>query len=225
MDVKIDISWKEPLETAFKRPSFHNLVLHIKTEKSTGQVIYPPGSLLFNAFNKTSFSNVKIVILGQDPYHGPGQAMGLSFSVPRGITPPPSLVNVFKELRSDIGMPFPTHGDLTQWAEQGVLLLNAALSVRANEPNSHSKIGWHDFTDSVIEVLSEKKSGLVFMLWGRFAQEKTQLIDEGKHLILKAAHPSPFSAEKGFFGCKHFSRANLYLSKQGIEPIDWHLDK
>jgi uracil-DNA glycosylase len=224
MDVKIDPSWKEALQPAFDRPSFHNTVLHLKTEKATGQVIYPPGSLLFNAFNKTPFTNVKVVILGQDPYHGPGQAMGLSFSVPKGITPPPSLVNIFKELRTDIGMPMPKHGDLTQWAEQGVLLLNAALSVRANEPNSHAKIGWHEFTDAVIRLLSENKNGLVFMLWGRFAQEKTPLIDELKHLVLKAAHPSPFSADKGFFGCKHFSRANKYLSDNGFEPVDWHLD-
>lgn len=224
MEVKIDPSWKEALQPAFDRPSFHNAVLHLKTEKATGQVIYPPGSLLFNAFNKTPFTNVKVVILGQDPYHGPGQAMGLSFSVPKGIPPPPSLVNIYKELRADIGMPMPKHGDLTQWAEQGVLLLNAALTVRANEPNSHSKIGWHEFTDAVIRVISENRSGIVFMLWGRFAQEKTPLIDEMKHLVLKAAHPSPFSADKGFFGCKHFSRANKYLLDNGYEPVDWHLD-
>jgi uracil-DNA glycosylase len=179
---------------------------------------------LFNAFNKTPFDRVKVVILGQDPYHGPGQAMGLSFSVPRGIHPPPSLGNIFKELKKDIGMPIPGHGDLTQWAEQGVLLLNASLTVRANEPNSHSAIGWHEFTDSVIQTLSDKSAGLVFMLWGRFAQDKTPLIDETKHLVLKAAHPSPFSAEKGFFGCRHFSRANEYLMKKGKQPVDWHLD-
>lgn len=224
MEVKIDPSWKEALEPAFERASFHNLVLHLKTEKATGQAIYPPGSLLFNAFNKTPFQKVKVVILGQDPYHGPGQAMGLSFSVPRGIPPPPSLVNIFKELKTDIGMNNPGHGDLTRWAEQGVLLLNAGLTVRANEPNSHSRIGWHEFTDSVIQTLSEQREGLVFILWGRFAQDKSPLIDETKHLILKAAHPSPFSADKGFFGCKHFSRANQYLAKNGQTPIDWHLD-
>jgi uracil-DNA glycosylase len=200
------------------------LALHLKTERAGGKVIYPPGSLLFNAFNKTPFDRVKVVILGQDPYHGPGQAMGLSFSVPRGIHPPPSLGNIFKELKKDIGMPIPGHGDLTQWAEQGVLLLNASLTVRANEPNSHSAIGWHEFTDSVIQTLSDKSAGLVFMLWGRFAQDKTPLIDETKHLVLKAAHPSPFSAEKGFFGCRHFSRANEYLMKKGKQPVDWHLD-
>ncbi|HSK12836.1 MAG TPA: uracil-DNA glycosylase [Phnomibacter sp.] len=224
MDVKIDPTWKEVLQPAFGRPSFHNLALHLKTEKATGQVIYPPGPLLFNAFNKTPFPKVKVVILGQDPYHGPGQAMGLSFSVPKGIPPPPSLVNIFKELHADIGMPLPRHGDLTAWAEQGVMLLNAALTVRANEPNSHSKIGWHEFTDAVIQTLSEKQQALVFMLWGRFAQDKTPLIDEMKHLVLKAAHPSPFSADKGFFGCRHFSRANEYLMKNGKQPVDWHLN-
>jgi uracil-DNA glycosylase len=224
MDVKIQSSWKEVLQPAFDRPSFHNVALHLKTERAGGKVIYPPGSLLFNAFNKTPFEEVKVVILGQDPYHGPGQAMGLSFSVPRGINPPPSLGNIFKELKKDIGMPIPGHGDLTQWAEQGVLLLNAALTVRANEPNSHAGIGWHDFTDTVIQTLSDKRDGLVFMLWGRFAQDKTPLIDETKHLVLKAAHPSPFSAEKGFFGCRHFSRANQYLMQQRKQPVDWHLD-
>lgn len=224
MDVKIESSWNEVLQPAFDRPSFHNLALHLKTERAGGKVIYPHGSLLFNAFNKTPFDRVKVVILGQDPYHGPGQAMGLSFSVPRGIHPPPSLGNIYKELKKDIGMPIPGHGDLTQWAEQGVLLLNASLTVRANEPNSHSAIGWHEFTDSVIQTLSDKSAGLVFMLWGRFAQDKTPLIDETKHLVLKAAHPSPFSAEKGFFGCRHFSRANEYLMKKGKQPVDWHLD-
>lgn len=224
MDVKIESSWKEVLQPAFERPSFHNLALHLKMERAGGKVIFPPGSLLFNAFNKTPFDKVKVVILGQDPYHGPGQAMGLSFSVPRGINPPPSLINIFKELKKDIGMPIPGHGDLTQWAERGVLLLNAALSVRANEPNSHAGIGWHEFTNTVIETLSGKRDGLVFLLWGKFAQDKIPLIDETKHLVLKAAHPSPFSAEKGFFGCKHFSRANEYLAKNGREPVDWHLD-
>lgn len=224
MDVKIESSWKEVLQSAFERPSFHNLALHLKTERAGGKIIYPPGSLLFNAFNKTPFEQVKVVILGQDPYHGPGQAMGLSFSVPRGINPPPSLGNIFKELKKDIGLAIPGHGDLTQWAGQGVLLLNASLTVRANEPNSHAAIGWHEFTDTVIQTLSDNREGLVFMLWGRFAQDKTPLIDETKHLVLKAAHPSPFSAEKGFFGCRHFSRANEYLVKHGRQPVDWHLD-
>jgi len=163
------------------------------------------------------------VILGQDPYHGPGQAHGLSFSVPEGVPPPPSLGNIYKELNKDIGMPIPKTGDLTKWATQGVLLLNAVLTVRANEPASHAKIGWMDFTDAVIRKISDEKEGIVFLLWGRFAQEKQILIDETKHHVLKAAHPSPFSADKGFFGCKHFSRTNELLMKQGLSPIDWNL--
>jgi uracil-DNA glycosylase len=224
MDVKIEPSWKAVLEPAFHKPSFQNLVLHLKTERATGAVIYPPGALLFNAFEKTPFQSVKVVILGQDPYHGPGQAMGLSFSVPKGIPLPPSLINIFKELHTDIGLPTPKHGDLTRWGLQGVMLLNAALSVRANEPNSHAKIGWHEFTDTVIETLSQKRENLVFMLWGRFAQEKSILIDETRHKVLKAAHPSPFSVEKGFFGCRHFSKANEYLMQKGLDPVDWSLD-
>jgi len=224
MDVKIEPSWKEVLQPAFQRPSFQNLVLHLKTERASGAVIFPPGSLLFNAFEKTPFEKVKVVILGQDPYHGQGQAMGLSFSVPKGVALPPSLQNIFKELHRDIGLSIPRHGDLTRWATQGVLLLNAALSVRANEPNSHARIGWHEFTDTVIETLSHQREHLVFMLWGRFAQDKSMLIDETKHKVLKAAHPSPFSVEKGFFGCRHFSKANEYLMQNGIDPVDWLLD-
>lgn len=223
MDVKIEPSWKEVLAPAFLKPSFQHLVLHLKTERASGAVIYPPGSLLFNAFDKTPFYKVKIVIIGQDPYHGPGQAMGLSFSVPRGTAIPQSLQNIFKELKKDIGMQIPLHGDLTEWANQGVLLLNAALTVRANEPNSHAKIGWHEFTDTVIETLSRQRENLVFMLWGKFAQDKLTLIDETKHKVLKAPHPSPFSAEKGFFGCGHFSKANQYLMQQQIEPVDWKI--
>lgn len=211
------------MDEEFQRPYFQQLVLHLKTERAAGKTIYPPGGKIFKAFELTDFGKVKVVILGQDPYHGPGQAMGLSFSVPRGVTLPPSLVNIFKELRSDIGLAMPTHGDLTHWARQGVLLLNAALTVRANEPNSHAHIGWHHFTNAVIKRLSTQKQGLVFMLWGRFAQEKQTLIDEQRHCILKAAHPSPFSADKGFFGCRHFSRANEYLMEQGKDPIDWKL--
>ena len=164
-----------------------------------------------------------MVILGQDPYHGSGQAMGLSFSVPKGVKPPPSLVNIFKELKSDIGLPIPTNGDLTPWAKQGVLLLNAVLTVRENEPASHAKIGWMDFTDAVIKKLSDEKKGIVFLLWGKFAEQKQILIDETKHFVLKAAHPSPFSADKGFFGCKHFSKTNELLAKQGLQVIDWHI--
>jgi uracil-DNA glycosylase len=164
-----------------------------------------------------------VVLLGQDPYHGSGQAMGLSFSVPKGVKPPPSLVNIFKELKSDIGLPIPTNGDLTPWAKQGVLLLNAVLTVRENEPASHAKIGWMHFTDAVIKKISDEKKGIVFLLWGKFAEQKQILIDETKHFVLKAAHPSPFSADKGFFGCKHFSKTNELLAKQGLQVIDWHI--
>lgn len=223
MDVQIEASWKNILQQEFSKPYFLQIVTHLKTERSTGATIYPPGSKIFNAFDQTPFHKVKVVLLGQDPYHGPHQAMGLSFSVPEGITAPPSLVNIFKELKTDIGLTTPATGDLTPWAKQGVLLLNAVLTVRANEPASHSKIGWMQFTDAVIRKISEEKKGVVFLLWGRFAQEKQVLIDETKHHVLKAAHPSPFSADKGFFGCKHFSRTNELLSKDGIDPIDWKL--
>jgi len=223
MDVKIEESWKAVLEDEFDKPYFHQITAHLKTERATNATIYPPGSLIFNAFDKTPFSNVKIVLLGQDPYHGKGQAMGLSFSVPDGVKPPPSLENIFKELHSDIGMPIPKSGNLTKWAEQGVFLLNAILTVRAKEPASHQKIGWQEFTNKVIQKLSDEKEGIVFLLWGKFAHEKQVLIDETKHHVLKAAHPSPFSADKGFFGCKHFSQANSLLAGQGKDPIDWSL--
>jgi uracil-DNA glycosylase len=200
------------------------VVTFLKTEKSAGKTIYPPGALIFNAFNQTPLSKLKVVILGQDPYHGAGQAHGLSFSVPNGIKPPPSLVNIFKEIQNDIGIPMPAgYGNLTRWAEQGVLLLNAALTVRAGEPFSHANFGWADFTNAVIQKISDEKSGIIFLLWGKFAQEKQALIDETKHHVLKAAHPSPFSADKGFFGCKHFSKTNELLVKQGLAPIDWKL--
>lgn len=223
MEVQIAQSWKQRLSDEFNKPYFRNIVLHLKTERASGKTIYPPGQLIFNAFSLTSFESLKVVILGQDPYHGPGQAMGLSFSVPAGIPFPPSLLNIFKELKQDIGLAIPSHGNLTYWAQQGVLLLNAALTVRANEPNSHAQIGWHDFTNAVIRHISEEKEGVVFMLWGKFAQEKQTLINGIKHLVLKAAHPSPFSADKGFFGCRHFSRANQYLMQQGKDPIDWKI--
>lgn len=223
MDVKIEESWKKVLKQEFTKPYFQQIVTHLKTERMAGKVIYPPGSLIFHAFDKTPFDKVKVVILGQDPYHGPGQAMGLSFSVPDGVATPPSLQNIYKELNKDLGVPIPPSGNLEKWTEHGVLLLNAVLTVRANEPASHAKIGWMDFTDAVIRTISDDKSNVVFMLWGRFAQEKQALIDETKHLVLKAAHPSPFSADKGFFGCRHFSRANEYLVKNGIDPVDWKL--
>jgi uracil-DNA glycosylase len=225
MDVKIETSWKAVLKNEFDKPYFEQIVLFLKTEKMAGKTIYPPGPLIFNAFEQTPFDNVKVVIIGQDPYHGPGQAHGLCFSVQDGVPPPPSLINIFKEIQSDIGITMPSgKGNLISWAQQGVLLLNAALTVRANEPFSHSKIGWAIFTDAVIQKISELKTGVVFLLWGRFAQEKQSLIDEIKHYVLKAAHPSPFSADKGFFNCKHFSKTNSLLQQQGKDPIDWKIE-
>lgn len=223
MDVKIEDSWKEVLKAEFSKPYFLQIVNFLRTERMAGKTIYPPGQLIFNAFNSTPFAAVKVVIIGQDPYHGAGQAHGLSFSVQDGIPAPPSLVNIYKELHSDTGMPIPRHGNLSAWASQGVLLLNASLTVRANEPMSHAKIGWATFTDTVIRKLSEQRQNIVFLLWGRFAQEKQVLIDETKHLVLKAAHPSPLSAHNGFLGCRHFSKTNEYLAQQGIDPINWAL--
>ncbi|HMO62716.1 MAG TPA: uracil-DNA glycosylase [Ferruginibacter sp.] len=224
MDVQMEASWKEQLKSEFSKAYFLELATFLKTEKLAGKIIYPPGPLIFNAFNQTPFNRVKVVILGQDPYHNPGQAHGLSFSVPNGIKPPPSLVNIYKEIQKDIGVPMPAaYGNLTRWAEQGVLLLNAVLTVRANEPASHSKIGWMNFTDAVIQKISAEKKGVVFVLWGKFARDKQALIDETKHHVLQAAHPSPFSADKGFFGCRHFSKTNELLVKEGLEPIDWKL--
>lgn len=224
MDVQIHPSWKSVLKDEFGKLYFQQLVTFLKTEKTLGKVIYPPGKLIFNAFDHTLFDKVKVVILGQDPYHGEGQAHGLSFSVPAGIKPPPSLVNIFKEIKQDLGIDIPpNYGNLEKWANQGVLLLNAALTVRAGEPFSHAKYGWAEFTDEVIKKISDEKTNVVFLLWGKFAQEKQALIDETKHFILKAAHPSPFSADKGFFGCKHFSKTNQLLMQHGLEPIDWKL--
>ena len=223
MEIKMETSWKNALSDLFEKPYFSQIAEHLKAEKALKTTIYPNGPFIFNAFSLTPYNKVKVVILVQDPYHNPNQAMGLSFSVPDGIKPPPSLVNIFKELHKDIGMPIPNSGNLTHWAEQGVLLLNAVLTVRANEPASHAKIGWTKFTDDVIKLLSEKKIGLVFILWGNFAQEKIKLIDSSKHKILKAAHPSPFSAYNGFFGSKPFSTTNEYLVKNNQDPIDWAL--
>lgn len=223
MEVKIDESWKQVLKDEFKKPYFLQIVTFLKTEKMAGKIIYPPGSLIFNAFNTTHFDHVKVLLLGQDPYHGRGQAHGLCFSVQDGVKPPPSLVNIYKELNSDLGVPIPNHGNLTRWAESGVLLLNASLTVREGEPMSHAQIGWAEFTNAVIKKVSDLKHNVVFILWGKFAQEKQVLIDETKHLVLKAAHPSPFSANNGFLGCKHFSKTNEYLVKNGIDPINWAL--
>ncbi len=219
--VHIEESWKEVLKDDFKKPYFQQIINHIKTERAGGKIIYPPGSLIFNAFNTTPFLEVKVVILGQDPYHGVGQAMGLCFSVPKGIQVPPSLQNIFKELKADTGMLIPNHGDLTAWAKQGVLLLNATLTVREAEANSHALIGWQQFTDAVISKISNEKKGVVFLLWGKFAQQKVVLINTQKHTVLTAAHPSPLSAHAGFLGCRHFNKTNKALMQQGLQPIDW----
>lgn len=223
MEVKIEESWKKVLKDEFSKTYFLNIVNHLRMEKASGKTIYPPGPLMFNAFNLVPFEKVKVVIIGQDPYHGEGQAHGLCFSVQNGIKPPPSLVNIFKELHDDTGLKLPASGNLENWARQGVMLLNASLTVRKNEPMSHSKIGWSHFTDMVIRKLSAERKHLVFILWGKFAQEKQQLIDETKHLVLKASHPSPYSANQGFFGCRHFSKTNQYLVANGIDPVDWSL--
>lgn len=223
MNVQIEDSWKEKLKEEFDKPYFKNLVSHLKTERELGKTIYPKGNHIFNAFNSTPFDKVKVLILGQDPYHGAGQAHGLCFSVQDNVLPPPSLVNIFKELKTDIGMNKPLHGNLSKWAGEGVFLLNASLTVRAGEPMSHAKIGWAQFTDAVIKKIAEEKERIVFLLWGRFAQEKAGFIDEARHMVLKTAHPSPLSANTGFFGCKHFSKTNEYLVKHGIAPVDWKL--
>jgi len=224
MDVQMEASWKEVLKNEFTKPYFLAISTFLKIERISNKIIYPPGSLIFNVFNHTPFNDVKVVILGQDPYHNPGQAHGLSFSVPEGVKPPPSLININKEIQTDLDITMPIgYGNLTKWAAQGVLLLNAILTVRAHEPASHSKIGWMNFTDSVIKKISDEKKGVVFLLWGKFAQQKQMLIDETKHFVLKAAHPSPFSANNGFFRCKHFSKTNELLIKQSLAPIDWQL--
>ena len=224
MDVHIQPGWKAVLKDEFSKPYFLQLVTFLKTEKAVGKTIYPPGKLIFNAFDQTPFEELKVVIIGQDPYHGEGQAHGLSFSVPAGIKPPPSLVNIFKEIQQDLGIEMPPgYGNLEKWAKQGVLLLNAALTVRAGEAFSHAKYGWAEFTDEVIRKISDERTGIIFLLWGKFAQEKQALIDETKHFILKAAHPSPLSAHTGFFGCRHFSKTNQLLMQHGQQPIDWKL--
>ena len=220
---QIEESWKIHMIDEFQKPYFSELKNFLLAEKKSGFTIYPPGQKIFSAFNHAPFEKVKVVIIGQDPYHGKGQANGLCFSVSTGIEPPPSLINIFKELQTDLGIPIPNHGNLEKWADQGVLLLNASLTVRANSANSHSGKGWENFTNAAIIRLLEEKSGIVFLLWGKYAQAKEILIDASKHHILKAAHPSPFSAFSGFFGCKHFSKANEILKEQGLESIDWSL--
>lgn len=223
MEVNIEPSWKKELKEEFGKPYFEQIVHFLKEEKKAGKTIYPPGKLIFNAFECTPFDKVKVVVIGQDPYHNPGQAHGLCFSVPDGVQPPPSLLNIFKELHEDLDLPIPNTGNLEKWARQGVLLLNASLTVEANKPMSHSGIGWHFFTDEVIKHVSKDKDHVVFMLWGKFAQNKENLIDITKHKVLKAAHPSPLSAYNGFFGCRHFSKTNNLLREMGERPIDWSL--
>lgn len=214
--------WYEPLAAEFQAPYFSQLRAFLIAERER-HVVYPPARSIFAAFHATGFETVRVVILGQDPYHGPGQAHGLSFSVPAGITPPPSLANIFAELERDVGIARPDHGDLTPWARQGVLLLNATLTVRASQAGSHQGQGWEQFTDATIRALSDVHEGLIFLLWGRFAQQKSSLIDTDRHYILRAPHPSPLSAYKGFIGCGHFSRTNELLQAQGRPPIDWSL--
>jgi uracil-DNA glycosylase len=224
MAIQLEESWKEVLAEEFEKQYMKDLKSFLKNEKDQGHTVYPPGNLIFNAFNHTPFNQVKVVILGQDPYHGPNQAHGLSFSVQKGVTPPPSLKNIFKELQEDIpGFQFPSHGDLTKWANQGVLLLNATLTVRERSPGSHQKKGWEIFTDTVISKLSDLRSDVVFLLWGKFAQSKQEFIDKVRHHVLTAAHPSPYSADSGFFGCRHFSKTNTILETTGKEIIDWQL--
>jgi uracil-DNA glycosylase len=218
----IEESWKEILSEEFQSSYFADIKSFLIEEKKMN-IIYPPGPQIFSAFNHTPFNNVKVVIIGQDPYHGKGQANGLCFSVSDGINKPPSLVNIFKELHDDLGVKIPISGNLEKWADQGVLLLNATLTVRANQAGSHQNKGWENFTDAVIRALSDKKEGLIFILWGAFAQAKQKLIDASKHYILKAAHPSPFSAFNGFFGCKHFSKTNELLKQMGKDEINWEI--
>jgi len=220
---QIEESWKVVLADEFRKPYFSEIKQFLLEEKQRGNTVYPPGKLIFNAFDQTPFEEVKIVILGQDPYHGPRQAHGLCFSVPDGVRQPPSLQNIFKELHNDTGVPVPETGNLIQWAKQGVFLLNAILTVRAGQAASHHNIGWERFTDKVIQSLSDYRTGIIFILWGRYAQQKEQLIDSQNHYVLKAAHPSPFSANNGFFGCRHFSKANEILTHEGFNPIDWHI--
>jgi len=220
MKVQIEDSWKRHLQTEFDKPYFEALTSFVREEYGKGRC-YPPGKLIFNAFNLCPFDQVKVVLIGQDPYHEPGQAMGLCFSVNQGVLFPPSLQNIFKEIADDIGTPIPASGDLTRWAKQGVMLLNATLTVREHQAGSHQGKGWETFTDAVIQTLAREREHLVFILWGSYAQKKGAFIDRNRHLVLQSAHPSPLSAYRGFFGNKHFSKANAYLQANGIEPIHW----
>jgi uracil-DNA glycosylase len=225
LNPRMEKGWKAALSEEFYKPYMADIKAALLADHEADITVYPPAKLLFHAFDATPFDQVKVVILGQDPYHGPGQAHGLSFSVPAGVAHPPSLQNIFKEVRDDVGAAIPASGDLNPWAKQGVLLLNSMLSVRAHEAASHAKIGWQEFTDAAISRLSEWREGIVFLLWGRFAQNKAALIDASRHHILRAPHPSPLSAHRGFFGSKPFSGANKLLLAQGLEPIEWDLNK
>lgn len=217
-------SWHEAIGAEKEQAYFQQILRSVQAERAAGTQVYPPAANVFNAFKATDFGQVKVVILGQDPYHGAGQAHGLSFSVQAGVAPPPSLVNIYKELADDIaGFQIPAHGCLQRWAEQGVLLLNTVLTVRAGQAHSHAALGWETFTDRVIAVLNQEREGLVFLLWGSHAQKKGAFIDRSRHLVLSAPHPSPLSAYRGFFGCRHFSQANAYLQQQGLAAIDWQL--
>lgn len=220
MNVKISEDWKNLLQEEFDKEYFTNLVSFVKSEYQSHKV-YPPGKLIFNAFESCPLKELKVVIIGQDPYHGPGQAHGLSFSVPEGVAFPPSLRNIFKEINNDLGIDVPKSGNLERWANQGVMLLNATLTVRAGQAGSHQKKGWEDFTNAVIRKIADSKDNLVFLLWGAYAQKKAEFIDENKHLILKSVHPSPLSASRGFFGNHHFSRTNEFLQSKGLKAIDW----
>lgn len=222
-NVAIEESWKEALLPEFSKPYFSDLRDFLKQEKASGATVYPPGKLIFNAFDSAPFDAVNVVILGQDPYHGPGQAHGLSFSVPPGQRIPPSLRNIYKELETDLGITAPTHGNLQSWADQGVLLLNSMLTVQASQPGSHQGKGWEEFTTAVIQALNDQRTGIVFLLWGKYAQVKGQIINSEKHLVLQSAHPSPFSAHRGFLGNQHFSLTNKYLTDQGKKPINWQV--
>jgi len=221
--IQLHESWKSLLLEEFQQPYMNSLREFLASQKKLGKTVYPPGQLIFNALNSTPFEKVKVVILGQDPYHGAGQAHGLCFSVSSGVAPPPSLQNIFKELESDLGIERPSHGCLAHWAEQGVLLLNAVLTVEAGNAASHEGRGWERFTDAVVGKVNAEKEHVVFLLWGSYAQKKGSIIDGQRHLVLKAPHPSPLSASRGFFGCRHFSRANSYLVESGQQPIDWAL--
>ena len=219
--IKLEPSWKAVLEDVFAMPYMRSLKQFLQTEKAAGKIIYPRGSLMFNAMNSTPFDQVKVVILGQDPYHGPGQAHGLSFSVPQGVALPPSLRNIFQEIEQDLGITPPQHGCLQSWAEQGVLLLNSVLTVEQHRAASHRGKGWEQFTDAIISALNQRRNHLVFLLWGSYAKQKGKFLDRSRHLVLTSPHPSPLSAHRGFFGNRHFSQANAYLQQNGIEPISW----